>query len=475
MKLVKNIRILWVSILTLTVIFLLWQFIAPLGKIKYVSNFSKYTYFISELTPKDRVGISQNKINNLVIGEPVYFYLRTLRPFSKAIVTINYTNPSSLMELGICRDKAHWNFERLPIYFDALEKLALTDNVLIENGLLLWQKQKNYVSVADFLQNPPALEKMGVYNYSVTSAITLEDYKALPSSKNFMLGAKGSYSLITYSNGEPISITFDLRKKNTKKKESSSMIATLYSMSGEVVETKNVSWPYLDDENEIETKEFSITTKPLTPGAYRIEFKTDDSIETENLITNQSKLSVINSVQLSDFSRTNFSIFTDATNLSFQTINPKNVQRLVISGQSIDINETYKQFSLNLQDQTRAIKEIKLEKDDIMLAGDGVFALESEEIINPLPRQFTNTIDIQTSGLEYILAKYEPIGREPNGQRTVSFELNQSCLDKGRYPFLISAPMIHEQEPVEISGIDIRLEGKNIKQIIETLWKRRGN
>lgn len=245
-----------------------------------------------------------------------------------------------------------------------------------------------------------------------------------------------------------------------------------YDAKGQVTQTKNIDWQIATNTSDFQYKEFNFTIEAKTSGSYRIEFKTDAEVETESIETKQSVLSVLNNLQLSDFSRTNFSIFTDATNVSFQTINPKNIQQVRVNEQAIDLNETYKQFPLQIQDQTRSVKEIKLEKDDVLVAGDGVFALRPSEVINPFPRQFTNTIDLESSGLEYIVANYQPVGRNNRGQRKVSFNLDQACLDKGRYPFLISIPNIDEKNPVEISGIEITLKGKNIFQIIERLWNR---
>ena len=471
MKTVKIIRILWVSILLISIAFLLWKFVVPFGTIQYSTDFSKYNYFISELTPKDRLITVGREKGNLIQAEPVYFYIKTLRPFSRAVVTIDYSHPSSLMELGICRDKAQWNFERKPIYFDTLEELASTNQISNENGLLFWQKNKKYESLKDFINNPPSVEKIGVYNYSFPLVFSLKDYVPLSSPQEFILGAKGSYTLVTYSKGEPIDVRFVLRKK-AKHITDSNIFVTAYNSQGQIVQTKNIDWNISSNTSDVQFKEFNFKIENIPPGAYRIEFKTDNDIETEKIETYQSLLSVLNKLQLSDFSRTNFSIFTDATNVSFQTINPKNIQQIKVNEQFIDLNETYKQFSLRVQDQTRSVKEIKLEKDDVLLAADGVFALKPTEIINPFPRQLTSTIDLESSGLEYIIANYEPVGQNDRGQRTISFDLNQTCLDKDRYPFLISIPSLEKQDPVEISRIKITLEGKNIFQILESFWHR---
>lgn len=468
---VKMIRTIWISLLLLTIAFLLWKFIAPFGKIHYTSDFSKHHYFISELTPKDRLVSDNQQAKNLIKAEPVYFYLKTLRPFKTAVVTVNFSNPVSFMELGICRDKDQWNFERQPLYFETLEKFVASNHVLREDGLLLWQKEKKYNSIDDFISNPPEVESIGVYNYNLPLSFEKKDYKASTSMQKFELGAKGSYSLVTYSQGDSIDLDFVVRKKSNKTSESK-IIVNAYNSDGSSIETKNYDWIIPLHSTDYQYKTLNFKFEIPVAGAYRIEFKTDNEVETERIETKQNLLSVMNTIQLADFSRTNFSIFTDVTNLSLQTTNPKSIQKIRVNEQAIDLYKTYTLINERLDNQTRELKEIKLQKDDILLAGDGVFALRPTEIFNPFPRQFTNSIDLESSGLGYVIARYEPIGVLENGQRTITFNLEQACTDKDGYPFIISMPGYSEQDGVEIENIDITFTGKNIIEILKTIWNR---
>lgn len=462
MKQIKAIRLIWICCLVVIIVFLLWRAIVPSGSITYSTDFGSYNYFISELSPQDRLQVSTGDVYNKILAEPVYFYLKTPRPFQSAEISFAYEDASPLLELGICRDKKSWNFQRLPIYFEKLEELALSDKTIFENGVLLWQKEKKYSSLEDFIKNPPSLENIGVYNYNYSPTIVLPFYQPLSEMTEFNLGARGNYTLSTYSNGQPIEIIFKVTQKDINISPSQ-ITVTVYDRENNIIQTFQTT--------SLEP-EIKLITPPLVSGAYRIEFKADNNIETESLITMQRKLSFINYVWLADLSRNNFSVFTDVTNISAQTINPKKLQSLKVNNQILEILETYNQFSLSLNDQTRKIKEIKIEKDDIILAGDGVFALSQDALFNPLPRQFSNKINLSESNLDYIIAGYEPIGLQKTGQRTVNFDLNQACLDNGRYPFIISAPQIDRNNPVTISKISINVTGKTLFNFIKSIWKR---
>ncbi|MBU4375493.1 hypothetical protein KKH38_03260, partial [Patescibacteria group bacterium] len=96
--------------------------IVPSGKISYVRrDFGisppNYNYFISKLTPEDRVALtSEAKLpagslaSWKITGDPVYFSLRTLRKFDKAKLTLKYKNENALpiIEAGILADSVVW-------------------------------------------------------------------------------------------------------------------------------------------------------------------------------------------------------------------------------------------------------------------------------------------------------------------------------------------------------------------------------
>jgi hypothetical protein len=182
--------------------------------------------------------------------------------------------------------------------------------------------------------------------------------------------------------------------------------------------------------NDQLTFEKKIKTKNLIPGVYRLEFIAGNDFVTENVTTTQSRLAFLNRLWLTDASRTHFSMFSDSTNIQVQTLNPKSVQTIFVGGEKIDLTETYKQFSHILKNQNREIKEIKLEHDDIIIAGDGVFTFASSDIINPFPRQFTNKTILEKSDIDYVLAHYQPIGSQAPYTRTVVFNVSPFCHDR---------------------------------------------
>jgi hypothetical protein len=468
MQVMRKIRYIWIGILGTIVLSLLYVAIVPFGEISYQTDFSKYYYFISDFSPLERLQANAQKIKRIIVSEPVYFFVRPPRAFETVAVTAHFTNPASLIEIGICRDQTAWNFERQPFYFEKLEQLVKSQNTLIEKDLILWQKEKKYDSISDFIKNPPRAEDFALYNFNITPSLLLPDYTSLPEPKMYSLGIRGNYILLTYSNGDPIEMNFSL-KNTSDSKTSQTVTFNLYNTKNEVIESEKFNFP-LNDQQPNLIFEKKIKTKNLIPGAYRLEFIAGNDFVTENVTTTQSRLAFLNRLWLTDASRTHFSMFSDSTNIQVQTLNPKSVQTIFVGGEKIDLTETYKQFSHILKNQNREIKEIKLEHDDIIIAGDGVFTFASSDIINPFPRQFTNKTILEKSDIDYVLAHYQPIGSQAPYTRTVVFNVSPSCHDRRGLPFIIAAPDIETQEPVEVTSLDITFKGRTLSNYLKKLF-----
>lgn len=466
MKYLKKIRVGWLSLLGLIILFLLYQAIVPGGQISYKTDFSRYSYFLSELTPKERLGAIEKGHGQIIRGEPIYFFLKTPRPFRTAQVTVTIKEPSDFMEIGLCRDKAAWNFERQPLYIKKLEELALDKNTRQEGNLMFWQREAKYATLSDFLQSSASIDSLATYNVKVRQSFRLPDYSNLAEEQIFPVGIRGSYILISYSNGQPLSFKLSLEPGSLSSPSASTVTAIIYNEDGEVIYTQSL--PKVDNES---LKIFSIITPELQPGPYRLEIKAGNEWVTKTITTAQTKLAFFNQLWLADQDRQNFSLFTDGSFIKAQTINPENVQTIKIKDENLDLSETYHQFSLTLSDQSRSVKKIDLAQDDIMLATDGVFAFTSEALFNPATRSYSDSLDLDMAGIDYVIAGYEPIGQKALITRTVNFNLAGACLDQGRYPFLIAAPGLTSQTAVELKDLTIKLQGATIFELIQRVWK----
>jgi len=465
--------ILW-FILTIITICLFYLAIVPFGKIAYVYDFQKPSEFILPLTPVERVEPAQNG-SQKIIGDPVYFSLRTPRTFDTAKIRIKYKNNSNapLIEAGVLTDAKVWNYNLQPIENQTLDKLAKNWTVVREGDLMLLQRNKNFENIEEFLKNLPGKNEIALYNYDgkELNSKALEFNSVIsPSTNKEFNSIRGSFQFYTYlKQGEKLDFKFSFQDLN-ESAESDAIDINLYSQD------KLILSRHLDDNGElaslrpesvqdfggqgIRNQELGIREK-LNEGVYKVEVKGNDDIVTKDIQTKQ-RLSFVNKIWLNEGE--NLKIFTDSRFINVQTVNPGSLQKIKAGGGELDLSETYKQFGLKLKDK---ISEINIPKGDVILSGDGVFAFSPAELLNPGIRKIDANFDADTEGINYILARYQS-PREENGWKIAEAEFNLKGVFRQfyKYSFMLSVPGLKSGD-VEVGEIKVELKGRSLGEKIK--------
>lgn len=456
---IRTLRKIWLSGLAGLVAALGWLAIVPNGSITYQADLLSPDFFIGRLSPAERVQGASGRAARQLIGEPVYFSLFTSRPFRQAEVTVEFSGRAPLIEVGLRRGATVWNFERQPLRHDGLAALAATPNALQENGLLLWQREKKYSSIAQFLKDPPPAADISAYNYDLPIPFRPAGRISAGPERPVAAGLRGAYIIETYSSGEAIDIAWRLRDIN-ENKDSDPVIATVYNDAHTAV--ASVAEP--DDGGAPDSvsgqRTMRLRTATLRPGVYRIEFKATDDIITDRISTGQAYFSFLNRIWLAAAGRSAVSMVTDGAYLTAQTSAPTSRQAIVFDGGKLELAETYRQATRPAADQSRRPKRIELSRDDVTLSTDGALAFSEAELINASPRQFTAGADAAAQASPYVIARYAPPAAPDQGRAT--FQLAGAYREKGKYSFLIAAPGVSPDQPLEIRSIRVRLSGPSI-------------
>ncbi len=433
--------------------------VTPFGSRTYQTDFQSENYFIGRLAPSERLAGSVGEAGRTIIAEPVYFSLFTPRPFRQAEVTVEYEGTAPLIELGLRRGDA-WNFARQPLWHAGLEKLAHSAKTVAADGVMLWQREKKYASIATFSEAPPLISEVATYNFPFKNSFLLKEYVPETSERMLEVGLRGNYIIQTYSGGEPIRVRFFIHDINLNK-DTDAVRATLYDEAG-----RNIASASLGDDGAgkgvtTSTRELQIATEALPAGPYRLEFSANDDIITDRIRTMQSKLSFVNQLPLSGAGRQNISLVTDAARLTAQTSAPASRQEIVFDGNRLDLSQTYTQFHVSGKGAGRSSRQISLKKDDVTLSGDGSFAFTASELIDVTARQFTASESAVEEQAAYVIARYTP--HSPGAGRAV-FQLGEAYRENGKYSFMIAAPGVSAAAPLTIRTITVRLSG-------QTLWQ----
>lgn len=474
-------RIMLFLLLFMSVCFFFYKAIVPSGKIIYINNFEKENYFLGKLSPDERLVQGDKKIKNIIIANPVYFNLYTPRTFDKAILKYRYKNLSKipLIETGALVDKNAWRYDLRPVENMLIDQLSLVWNeiregdevLLIRPETLGGEATTSYSSIKDFISNPPSFEKIAAYNLNLNLNYFLEDYQPTEFVTKDIPALRGAYQFFVYLKNEDLDLDFIFYDLN-KNKESDDFDIRLY-FNDELIDFKHIE----DDGNISDYGKSSIENNihvylaNLPEGAYKIEVKANNDIVTKAIKSTHKKMAFIHKLELFNAGNQDIKLYTDSNSIQATTIFPESLQVIKINKNNLDINETYRQFEISTDNQGTS-SEILLQKDGLILSGDGVFAFGSSSLINPKIKKADYNLDVNKSGINYIIAKYKT--PEKSGEWSVvkvEIDLAQAYRENNKNSFIISAPALKQEENkgLYFDLIEIELNGRSLFDKINDL------
>jgi hypothetical protein len=464
----KNLRIVWIAVLAMVVFVLIWLAIIPSGKTSYSTNFKGFNDFISQLTPKERVAAEKNGTQD-IFSDPAYFSLRTPRTFDKGLMTIKFqvTSSTPIVEAGVSKDGRTWQYDLQPLYNAKLENLLKNWSVLWEGDVMLLQRTKQFNTINDFLKNPPATEKIALYNYNLKANYSLPGYQPRHATSTLCRPLVGAYQFYTYIKNENLSDDFVFQDLNNLTGPSP---IDVYVYAGD----KLVGSRQLADDGIIDGssgqkpwRHLQINLANLPEGVYKIDVRANGDIITRTITTVQGKMAFINNLPLADTPEVSCgkTFFTDGRSLSVKTSHPAKlgVIKIISSSteQDLNVNEAYQIFTV--ADLPSSGSRIILANDGVAISGDGLFSLDAESMIDPRIASVDVNFNADKEGIDYVLARYTPPTRQGGWlSAQVNFDLKNSFRLWNKYYFIISAPGLSTSSEVKIENIKFDLSGTSL-------------
>ncbi|MEA1962696.1 MAG: hypothetical protein U9M94_00480 [Patescibacteria group bacterium] len=475
-------RIILFLLLVVSVGFFFCKAIVPSGRIIYANNFEKENYFLSKLSPDERLSASDKKIENIIIANPVYFNLYTPRTFDKAVLKYRYKNTAetSLIETGVLVDKNTWRYDLRPVENRLIDQLSLIWNKIREGDEILLIRPEtsdsgtgaSYSNIKDFISNPPSFEKIAAYNYNLNLNYILKDYQPNESTTQNIPALRGAYQFFVYLKDEDLDLNFIFYDLN-KNKDTDDFDIRLY-FNNELINFRHIKDDGNTSDNGKFSKENNVQFKlaNLPEGAYKIEVKANNDIVTKTIKTTHKKMAFIHKLELFNAGKEDIKLYTDSNSIQATTIFPESLQIAKINENNLFLNKTYKQFEISIDNQGTS-SEILLKKDGLILSGDGVFAFNSFALINPKIKKADYNLDVDKSGIDYIIAKYK--SPQKAGEWSVvevEIDLAQAYRENNRNSFIISAPKLKQEDKKELyfDLIEIELSGRSLLDKINNFW-----
>jgi hypothetical protein len=376
--------------------------------------------------------------------------------------------------MGNLVDSVVWRYDLRPVENKAIDKLSLVWDVIQEDEIILFQRNRKYNSIQEFLtefekeDSRINIDELLLYNYDLQKEYILKDYVSNKEFNSIDVSLRGSYQFYTYIKDEDLDFNFSIIDLNENRNEDGVEIIIFYE--NQVIESVELEDDGVVNDNGDISEERVVNLKSvnLPEGAYKIEVKANNDIVTTNIKTKQKKVSFLNKLWFYNDEVENIDIFTDSDYLQFNTVNPEGLQKVLVDDKDIEIKETYNQYAVDVSGSTSTtLTKIYLEKDGIIVSGNGLFSFERDKFFNPVVKRFNSNVDINKENINYILADYD-IPETVNGWKTATqeFVLKGSYREFYKYGYIVSVPGLDYEDGVddyiEIEEIKFELEGRSL-------------
>jgi hypothetical protein len=408
------------------------------------------------LNPINRVknsDLETSQIDNLI-----YFSTKMPVKYDDAKIMVKFNNPTNDRQIFIgYQDQNTWHYNTQVLDSPFMNNLSWSK---IGSGPYLYQKFPTYSSLPDFFKHPPENKVVGIYDYSDSSSlqshISLPNYKPSKSSTTINAALRGKVTMFAYLENEPFKMSFTKQDLNWYADPDTAKISVF--KGDDNVYTANID----DDGNATNNhkigSEQTITIQNPGPGlpengVYKIVIDISNDTVIKNISTNLHKIVFEGPIYIADnheiygrlIKKSKSSIITtNAQNLSFISEHDQS-SKITIGNNTLNLDQPNKILSAKT---TSPITNVIIPRSDVVVNGDGYFALSSEHFFEPSPYRIlpiNNQSDIDQA--DYIISNY-PGKPVQDGQWSVAmrnFKLNDAFIDKNRrLSWILSVPGLKE-------------------------------
>ncbi|KKQ57536.1 MAG: hypothetical protein US74_C0003G0003 [Parcubacteria group bacterium GW2011_GWA2_38_13] len=473
---------------------LLYKDFVVSGQLTAEYDFKTPSPFISVLRPQSRVSeISHNDSGDYfqtIHDEPVYFDIRMPRMLDTAKVSIVYKNiDQRIFEAGAMTNKDQWIFDLKPVENNIIDYLfqdKLRWTMIRDQDVVLFQRNKKFQSIKDFLENLPANEKIATYNYAIPKDYVMKNYIARQNGVTINKTLRGTHRMYTYIKNEPIDMEIWIQDVNRHagddyasidiiNKDSESIYSNFIKLDNDAQSSLTMS----------EVREEHIVVDNVPEGLYKIEITSpSDDIFIRRIAANCSYLVFINKVYLGDnvgysdeFIQERMEptlLHTNGKNISAITTHVEGLQTLLVNNIVLNIDDTHKEFITQVNFK---FKKIIVPRNDITIETKGMISFSDNNFFNPEFATLSDGSEFDMDAISYVIAKYGDGKELDNDWREAKLVFNSSKYYTGdsMLHFVLSLPYIKTGDTgVLISHITVEMSGSPLSsQSIFTLIKNK--
>lgn len=435
----------WLAAVALFGNILLLRF-PPSGTFVTTTVFDGNNAFILPFLPAERTtspGVQDDGwTGQRIVGDPVYASGRIPGPYQTADVMVEYRSiRQPFVEFGLVRDQAGKDLDLRPMYAEQLEapEWQEVDGGFVRNG------------------TPPSrLRDPDTRGMAVWDAVSLMPSLSDPASSSTVtnVSLRGSHDLYLVPSGGMVDVTFTLQDVN--RATGTSVVAIRLYRGNDLVQHEVIQTNASRETTMGKTFERRIMFRRATPGVYRLAFGASDDVFIRAIRTTSRRWVIGPRLNIGDVvgyatTTTPGTAWTTSRHFSFETRHAEGLQTVSVATDRLPVKQTHAVYHLDRTDTYAGIIQLVAPRGDMLIIGDGYFALRADAYFDPKPKRLTDATNLAAEHVVGVLTPYRHPRDLGDGwlASTFTFDLAPT---QDMMRFVLASPGIADRE----AAVDIR-------------------
>lgn len=419
--LVQQRKTIYFLIGSFVIIILAYRYFAPFGKmVSYRFNFKgPGTQEVTSFSP-GKEGVL--KIPQQIVKNSSRFSVDLTSPNIESINAKLKFKPFEPLakeaKLGV-RGNEKDNFVFKPLYNSLIQGLNWAK--IEEKGFTIWQREKTYNSLNEFISNSPKDKKVAFYYVDQSKLITTESSEDKKDNKVIIdTPLRGDHTLLIRVTKNPLIVKIIKQDNNGYKGEDKLKITV--SMGETTLLEKTMEDDGIVDTSGLKTtpQEETISLDNIDPGIYKVNL-TPESEGADYLIQkieiNQKK--VVFKSHIFFLGNKATTLWTNVNLLNVTTYHEGSLQTIKLNNEKeLQVKEVNKKYPFNLETlsgKKSSNSPYKLEspKNDLIFEGEGYFSFAEDSFFNP---EVMKSVDLNNlndlNDIDFVFTSYQQAKKE---------------------------------------------------------------
>lgn len=470
--------ILFLGIGALIIGIIFYRYIGPFGKITRHEYSSKIPIAeeITSFTPTQD-GVLQIP-RQIIKTNRSEFSLKSPQNISEVKAVMKFKKGAPEIRLGVKGNEKD-TYQYRPLYHSLLQELNWTK--VQSEGMTLWQKEKKYKDLYEFVQSPPPDQKTALYFVDTDQLLNLKPSNVSKDEKKdekivFNTRLRGNHTFLIQVNKTPLTIKVAKQDINIYKGEDK--VKVRLTKNQNIISEEEIGDDGVSDDSRLSTQptEKTIVVADAKVGVYQLDiFAEKDDFTITKVEINQTKLVIRDrvftvadkpSVFMSNIGSLN--ILTPHENYT-QTIKIDDKHKIEIKEASKNYNEDVYKLTGKT---TGELYKIESPRNDLLMQGKGYFSITQDSFFIPEVVQavdLSSVIDMKD--ISYIITSNQDKLAKTEGDWLISevnFDPSSIRLDENKtLYFSLEIPQNDKTEKgLEVGSLEIVVNAKGSLEAI---------